>query len=598
MLFISGHGRNAQPGPLSPEQQKRGEVSAEAACGFDQGGHPNIKEATFGNFDYFFPSAPDVPHSETMTGDLDRLADLMIDQAPQEVDNSEIPALFTYIGQFIDHDITAGTDRETAFSSVDIPDVSPKPRRDVAWNVANLRTGALDLDSLYGGAVLKGPFAERFEKALRFPEDKALLFLGVADGENEHGLPGPDDPARDLLRLDWALNRSEPVLTKADFDKLPDELNNTFFDEKGDFQRSRAIIADGRNDENLGIAQFHVSMARFHNKIAIGSGGSTEERYNHARQQTRWHHQWLVVNEYLNQVCDPKIVSQTLKEGAPVYGAFLSRMKAHGYGGKLPIPLEFSVAAFRFGHTMARPDYDWNAVFGREVEGVTHFLPRSDFRFLFKFTGNPQFERDAAGLVIRSPSELDATNHRIPRIWIADMKRLMNHGVEHSDRNTRLVDTQLAPPLLDMIANAEGMHNALRHLARRNLRRGQRLNIPSGQSCIEGLAANGVSIASLSAKELQSGSTGAAVTDALATETPLWFYVLKEAELLAEGKHLGPLGSRLVAETLIGLVANEPASYWKVAGSDDGRWHPRDGAQPGGKPVDSYQALLEAAGTW
>jgi hypothetical protein len=42
---------------------------------------------------------------------------------------------------------------------------------------------------------------------------------------------------------------------------------------------------------------------------------------------------------------------------------------------------------------------------------------------------------------------------------------------------------------------------------------------------------------------------------------PLWFYILREAELEAGGGHLGPVGGRIVAEVLIGVVAADPESY-------------------------------------
>ena len=51
---------------------------------------------------------------------------------------------------------------------------------------------------------------------------------------------------------------------------------------------------------------------------------------------------------------------------------------------------------------------------------------------------------------------------------------------------------------------------------------------------------------------------------------PLWFYILKEAELEAGGEHLGPVGGRIVAEVLIGLLAGDPLSFLGVNPS----WQP------------------------
>ena len=53
--------------------------------------------------------------------------------------------------------------------------------------------------------------------------------------------------------------------------------------------------------------------------------------------------------------------------------------------------------------------------------------------------------------------------------------------------------------------------------------------------------------------------------------TPLWYYVLKEAEVIADGRHLGPVGGRIVAEVIIGLLQTDPAGWVK--------------AEPGWKPT-------------
>ena len=607
MIFLTGHGSPAQPEPAKTKSPYAPTISAAAACGYAPEAYPDMATAPLGRFDFLFPDAPVVPHTASTTAELDALGATMVDQATMAVDNSHIPAIFTYIGQFIDHDITAGTDRETDFSRIDQPNVTPAPRTEVAQTVANLRTGALDLDSLYGGAALEGPFSEVFRRALRFPPDPAKLMLGTADGPTSDIVSKPSDPARDLFRLGWALDRSPPSLTTGDLASAPQELQDLFFDADGNVLRSRAVIGDERNDENLAVAQFHMTMARFHNVMVDSAPpGTAEERFDWARRQVRWTYQWLIVNDYLPRVCDPAVVADTRTQEAPVYRAFFDRVRAAGewssaYGGKLPLPLEFSVAAFRFGHTMARPDYDWNAVFGRAVPGKPHFRDRADFVQLFEFTGNarPQLgQTDPGGNPVMAPSRLDASGNRLPKIWVIDMARMFNAAPDGplDDRNTRRIDTRLAPPLLDMAINAPGMTGILRHLAKRNLRRGHRLNLPSAQGCINGLAGHGIAIAALNASELQSGETGSAVTEEFKTHTPLWFYILKEAELLAEGHHLGPLGSRLVAETLIGLAIHTPDSYWAQPGTDNGRWHPRDGARPNGVSVESFLDLARAAG--
>lgn len=145
----------------------------------------------------------------------------------------------------------------------------------------------------------------------------------------------------------------------------------------------------------------------------------------------------------------------------------------------------------------------------------------------------------------------------------------------------------------------EGDPDVLRHLARRNLRRGHRLNLPSARDFIASISAlDGTDLPRLTTEELCTSATA----DALAAggfldATPLWFYVLKEAECLGNDGRLDPLSSRLVAESLAGLVSNDAASFWSRPGTDDnGRWHPADGVTPGGQRVDSVAVMLRVSG--
>ncbi|HZC76852.1 MAG TPA: hypothetical protein VE258_03850, partial [Ktedonobacterales bacterium] len=53
-------------------------------------------------------------------------------------------------------------------------------------------------------------------------------------------------------------------------------------------------------------------------------------------------------------------------------------------------------------------------------------------------------------------------------------------------------------------------------------------------------------------------------------ETPLWLYVLKEAEARTGGVALGPVGGRIVVEVLIGLLEADPCAYF----AQDRDWRP------------------------
>lgn len=519
-----------------------------------------------GPFDYFFPSAPDAIPGKTEA--LDALAAIMVDNAEVDDGNSKVPAAYTYFGQFIDHDVTANTDRETLFSSVDGQDIKPAKRAEVAKKVQNLRTGALELDSLYGDRAPADPSVRRLVEMLRHPTLRAKMRLGSLEDQGLGRPPLPEDPAADLLRLGRLLEEPHQQITAAEVRAFPAPLRDAFVNEDGSLRLQRAIIGDSRNDENLAVAQFHVAMLRTHNKMvdAIGNKGGDSKTFEAARRYVRWTYQWLVVNDYLPRVCGEAVVREVLEKGAPLYRAFARRVG--GTGANAPMPLEFSVAAFRFGHTMVRPSYDWSRFFGRPEGGARQLKPRASFADLFRFTGNG----DAPLAVPGRSSAL-----RLPSHWPVEWGRLLDE-TGPTDRFARRFDTRLAPDLGDMF-NEGGMEgDVLRMLARRNLRRGYRLNLPSGQACVSGVHERiGVEIPALDSDALLQGAAGDVIRDSdFLFNTPLWFYLLKEAETLGQGLTLGPLGARLVAETLIGLILADKSSYWFSMHGEAGSWRPID----------------------
>ncbi|MGP4048686.1 peroxidase family protein [Streptomyces sp. 2A115] len=455
--------------------------------------------------------------------------------------NSPIPPIYTYWGQFVDHDLTAATDNDTKINITDetLPPIEPG---EVIEKLENLRIPALNLDSVYGD----GPFAAPAADKDAVPYDGIKFRLGLLSPLPDGGgvlIPPVDDMQRDLPRKD---GRSP-------------------------------LVGDARNDENLVVAQLHVAFLRFHNAAVDWvrdnepEWESDAEIFLRARNLTRWTYQWLCVHDYLRTVARPDVVDRV----DTAEGNLLDMDRRGTY-----MPIEFSVAAFRFGHSMVRGAYDWNRNFGRPGNIV---IGAASLNLLFQFTGKGGF------------SDSEPT---LPANWPVEWDRMVDRNSQFANRFARLIDTRLVPPLGDMRNEgnpppemSERISKLLKHLAQRNLLRGYRLAVPTGQAVAAELG-----VAPLSRAELEQGSS-AEVKNVLETgglfdRTPLWFYVLKEAEVRELGRRLGEVGSRMVAETLIGQIRKDPGSYVNQAS-----WSPARGVLlPSGRPVRTIADFLRFAG--
>jgi hypothetical protein len=284
-----------------------------------------------------------------------------------------------------------------------------------------------------------------------------------------------------------------------------------------------AIIGDPRNDENLIIVQFHHAMLRFHNAMvdALLLSGFSGDIFVEAKRRVTHHYQWAVVNDFLRQVCGDQAVDDALSGVDPEIDS------------PFCMPVEFSVAAYRYGHSMIRDHYWLN----------------------FNFT-------------MASLAEVFAFN-RVPNLpvrsnWVVDLNAFFSTGIPVPVFNkARKIDTGIANGLTAL----PGLSGMLAELAMRNLLRGLALGLPSGQ----GMASE-FGISPLTETQLLQGLPDgeADVLDGsgklLLKKTPLWYYVLREAAVLENGDRLGPVGGRIVAETLVRMLKRDPDSYLNVPG--------------------------------
>ena len=270
-----------------------------------------------------------------------------------------------------------------------------------------------------------------------------------------------------------------------------------------------AILVERRNDENLIIAQIHLSFLRLHNSL-IDQGMSFDE----ARQTVVGTYRYVVLNDYLPQIVGQKAVNQALRR--PVEAGFYQP----GSQDAPMTPVEFSTAAFRFGHSQVRNAYAINDASG----------------------GVPVFSVDEPDLRggRRLPADLidpdDPTKQNLVIDFNNFFSELPRGSLEDPALVGRAIDTKIAESLFHLpIPGAEaGGDNVL---AFRNLVRGKFYDLPSGEAIA---GAMGVDVVG-DEPEFAEG-------------TPLWYYVLREAELTSGGGELGPVGGRIVAEVFVDLL--------------------------------------------
>jgi nucleoid-associated protein YgaU len=482
-----GHGSSATPEQLRQAHAALAERAAEVDLGFAV-----AAPATLQDFDFLFPELQDdpaklLPRSATTVKRLKELGRTMVDPGAATGDGT-VPAIYTYFGQFVDHDITFET---SSFRTADLlaPGLAPLPVARIRDELKNLRTASLELDSLYG------------PPAPRDPANNGKLLIGKVTRLNGTQVPLKRPPG------------------KGDDNDLPRDPRNA------DPLRDRAArIGDPRNDENLIVAQLHLAFLKAHNRL-VDQGRSFEE----ARRLVRQHYQHIVLHDFLKRVADPAIVDRVIA-GNRFYDAL---------GEPFFLPLEFTVAGFRFGHTMVRDTYDFNLNFNPASLGL-----------LFTFTA-----------LSGELGDFDT----LPDNWIIQWERFVAPG---GGRNkARRFDTKLADGLFNLqtvTGEVEQPADAA-NLAVRNLLRGYGLRMPTGQALAERLG-----LPALTADELEAAAASTRQAKVLRDSgflqrTPLWYYLLAEARHHG-GQRLGPVAGTLVAEVLVGLVRRSEDSILRSPG--------------------------------
>ena len=425
-----------------------------------------------------------LPLDDTTRDLLTQLGNLMANSGRETAADSATPSGFTYVGQFVDHDIT-----------LDVSSALDSPTLVDAGVINNMRSPMLDLDSVYG----RGPAVDAFLYAAPAPGEPASAFrmlIGTNLSSGVGGAGGAAGAAGMVEHTDCDVPRTSALT---------------------------AIIGDPRNNENLIVSQLHHAMLRFHNAIvdSLVASGFPGDVFVEAKRQATLHYQWAVLNDFLPRICGQAAVDAAIAGvSAPIGGAF-------------QMPVEFSVAAYRFGHSMIRDDY-W-------LNFELRTKPMSD---VFAFIHEPH-------LPVRSN-------------WVVDFNAFFETGFAVPVfNNARKIDSVLASALEDL--DGSGSNALMSILATRNLLRGLVLGLPSGQATA---AALGVPV--LTTAQLTDGLPADEIAvlqqqnGLLLEKTPLWYYVLREAMVTSGGEHLGPLGAKIVADTFVTLLRRDALSMLNV----------------------------------
>jgi hypothetical protein len=458
----------------------------------------------FAGFSYFL--GPPTQDERSTLGDnpaqarhiLQALYDLL--PLGSHSDNVRIPSGYTYLLQFLAHDLVNTT-------------VPFWAAADAGVSSRNMREAGLQLETLYGGGPVVCPIG--FEPAGAMVDDRTQLRIGQIGDAALLGAMSGACPFRDIARL------------KLDDPGPPSNVDAA----------SQVYVADTRNDDNIIVAQILVLFSILHNAIAAKLDHLGSQRcfaLTSVAMLTMYH--TIIRRDVLQRLLHPAIYQRLMARdpGQPWLW--------QGSG----IPLEFSHGAFRVGHAMVRPSYQLNAnnafpisgILGGPVIGdpVRDPLPSTwivAWSHFFELGGTPNY---SLALSLRQQSPLDFGGILNPiaantpdQLTLRDWLSAANARMWRVDR---LIDA-VTPHYPDA-----------RFMDGVNIR-----------TWLQGLIA-GVDEGNAARQTL------AAAMDLLTTDLPIPAYAILEAQLdpANNGQHMGPLGSVIVGEVIGRHIALQSAS--------------------------------------
>ena len=270
-----------------------------------------------------------------------------------------------------------------------------------------------------------------------------------------------------------------------------------------------AVIGDPRNDSHLLIAQMHLAFVRAHNAFverARGAGVTEADVFATAARELRWHYQAVIIDEFLPSLIGQDMTDELLNDGPRYF-----RLERETF-----VPLEFADAAFRYGHSQIRHHY----VLNERGESFPILPDLMGFR-------------------------------PVPPERTVDWSYFFDADGSSTAQRAKRIDGRLVRALIKLPIAMTGQTeiDEYHSLAVRDLERGQGVGLPSGEAVARRLGET-----PLTAEEVGAAAAG------WRAETPLWYYILREADVKCNGNGLGPVGARIVGEVLVGLLDCDQSS--------------------------------------
>lgn len=451
-------------------------------------------------------------------------------------ENPNIAAGYTYLGQFINHDISVNTKSVMREQRIQ-PNHTGTPR--------------LDLDAVYG--IEPDAWPQLYEQEGRDAGVKFRIADTIGSGE---------DSVNDLYR--------EPSTND-------------------DAPKQRAVIGDPRNDENQLIAQLHSSFISFHNAMVEHARNKRPELsrlklLGYVRDQVRWHYQWVVLWDYLPRLCGGVAHVQSVVDVVRRKG----RLPRYRPTGRAFIPLEFWGAAFRVGHSMSRPSYFLNDQLSRPGQSEAPIKVREPIPLLDIDSSGPN--ADLRGHTAISKAWGISWKYFFPfsagrRMWAphaSEAERELQ-GWLPGPQPSLLIDHEITS-VLGKLPPGILAGSPFDSLVELDLLTGAMLGLPSGQKIAEAvtgrkghLTPEELQVTPADRKKLRDRGLPEQLPDALLTDTPLFYYLLKEAEVMQGGLCLGPVGRTILVETLVGILRHNENTIL----NNNPYWRPFAGAIPG-----------------